>query len=152
VHYVLSNTICNYIACMYFTVTSQKQLTPCSCHFEIITNSMSESESLWNGLSVSQSVLALSPSETHDKILAVVKTVAVLWVCHVTGYSPCVSWRYIHTHIHTYTHTYEGVYKSFRTESLTKYKIAIQLHLVAESCTICSSRSRRPVRKLLDTP
>jgi hypothetical protein len=24
--------------------------------------------------------------------------------------------------------------------------------LVAESCTICSSRSRRPVRKLLDTP
>jgi hypothetical protein len=31
-------------------------------------------------------------------------------------------------------------------------KIAIQLHLVAESCTICSSRSRRPARKLLDTP
>jgi hypothetical protein len=37
---------------------------------------------------------------------------------------------------------------------LTKltHKIAIQLHLVAEGCTICSSRSRRPVRKLLDTP
>jgi hypothetical protein len=32
------------------------------------------------------------------------------------------------------------------------HKIAIQLHLVAESCTICSSRSRRPVRKLLYTP
>jgi hypothetical protein len=72
---------------------------------------------------------------------------------------------------------YEGVPKSFRTESITKYtltfgithweatqrvmaakltrpthKIAIQLHLVAESCTICSSRSRRTVRKLLDTP
>jgi hypothetical protein len=72
---------------------------------------------------------------------------------------------------------YEGVSKSFRTESITKYtlttintrwettqsvmaikitrltrKIAIQLHLVAESCTICSSRSRRPVRKLLDIP
>jgi len=30
------------------------------------------------------------------------------------------------------------------------HKIAIQLHLVAG--TICSSRSRRPVRKLLDTP
>jgi hypothetical protein len=29
--------------------------------------------------------------------------------------------------------------------------IAIQLYLVTESCTICSSRSRRPVRKLLDT-
>jgi hypothetical protein len=34
----------------------------------------------------------------------------------------------------------------------TTHKIAIQLHLVAESCTICSSRSRHPVRKLLDTP
>jgi hypothetical protein len=32
------------------------------------------------------------------------------------------------------------------------HKIAIQLHLVAEGCTICSFRSRRPVRKLLDTP
>jgi hypothetical protein len=71
---------------------------------------------------------------------------------------------------------HEGVSKSFRTESITKYtltfgitrweatqrvmaakltrlnhKIAIQLHLVAESYTICSSRSGRPVRKLLDT-
>jgi hypothetical protein len=32
------------------------------------------------------------------------------------------------------------------------HKIAIQLHLVVDSYTICSSRSRRPVRKLLDTP
>jgi hypothetical protein len=73
---------------------------------------------------------------------------------------------------------YEGVSKSFRTElSITKYtltfgithweatrrvmaakltrpthKIVIQLRLVAQSCTICSSRSRRPVRKLLVTP
>jgi hypothetical protein len=31
------------------------------------------------------------------------------------------------------------------------HKIAIQLHIVAESCTTCSSRSRRPVPKLLDT-
>jgi hypothetical protein len=31
------------------------------------------------------------------------------------------------------------------------HKIAIQLHLVAESCTICGSRSRRSVRKFLDT-
>jgi hypothetical protein len=30
--------------------------------------------------------------------------------------------------------------------------ISLQLHLLAESCTICGSRSRRPVRKLLDTP
>jgi hypothetical protein len=37
---------------------------------------------------------------------------------------------------------------------LTKmtHKIAIQLHLVAESWDICISRCRRPVRKLLDTP
>jgi hypothetical protein len=71
---------------------------------------------------------------------------------------------------------YDIVSKSFRTESLKKYtfttknthweatprvmaakltrlthKIAIHLHLVAESCTICSSRSRQPVLKLLDT-
>jgi len=32
------------------------------------------------------------------------------------------------------------------------HKIAKQLHPVAESCIICSSRSRRPVRKLWDTP
>jgi len=31
------------------------------------------------------------------------------------------------------------------------HRIAIQLRLVAESCITCSSRSRRPVRKLLDT-
>jgi len=31
------------------------------------------------------------------------------------------------------------------------HKIAIQLHLVAENCIICSCRSRRPVRKILDT-
>jgi len=31
------------------------------------------------------------------------------------------------------------------------HKIAIQLYLVAESYTICSFGSRRPVRKLLDT-
>jgi len=32
------------------------------------------------------------------------------------------------------------------------HKIAIQLYLVAENCTIYSPRSRQPVRKLLDTP
>jgi len=32
------------------------------------------------------------------------------------------------------------------------HKIVIQVNLVSESCTICSSRSRRPVRKLLDMP
>jgi hypothetical protein len=32
------------------------------------------------------------------------------------------------------------------------YKTAIHLHLVAQSCTIRSSRFRRPVRKILDIP
>jgi len=32
------------------------------------------------------------------------------------------------------------------------HKIALQLHLVAESCTICGYRSRWPVRKFLVTP
>jgi len=32
------------------------------------------------------------------------------------------------------------------------HKIATQLQLVTEGCTICSSRSRRPVWKLLETP
>jgi len=32
------------------------------------------------------------------------------------------------------------------------HKIAKQLQLVSESCSIGSSQSRRPVRKLLDTP
>jgi hypothetical protein len=32
------------------------------------------------------------------------------------------------------------------------HKITIQLHLVAESCTICSFSSRWPIRKLLDIP
>jgi hypothetical protein len=32
------------------------------------------------------------------------------------------------------------------------HRIAIRLHLGAEGCTICSSLSRRPVRKLLHTP
>jgi hypothetical protein len=79
--------------------------------------------------------------------------------------------RFIYEHlpdslIYTLNSIYEGESKSFRTESITKYtitintrweatqsvmaakltrlihRIAIQLHLVAESCTICSSLSR----------
>jgi hypothetical protein len=72
---------------------------------------------------------------------------------------------------------YKGVFESFQTESIMKqgtttinthweatqrvmaakltkltHKIVIQLHLMAESCTICSYHSRWPVRKVLDTP
>jgi hypothetical protein len=53
------------------------------------------------GQSVSQPVLALSPSGTRDKILTVVNTAAVLFavgrlpltggrVCHAIGYSSCL--------------------------------------------------------------
>jgi len=58
----------------------------------------SESELLCNWRSVSQSVMVLSPSETHDQILAVLKTVPVLYsrtggrVCLVTGHSLCLCW------------------------------------------------------------
>jgi hypothetical protein len=40
------------------------------------------------------------------------------------------------------------------TAKLTRltHKIAIKLHVVTESCTICITCSRRPVRELLDTP
>jgi hypothetical protein len=75
------------------------------------------------------------------------------------------------------TYIHEVVSKTFRTESITKYtlttintrweatqrvmaanltrlthRIVIQLYLLAESYTICTSRSRRPILKLLDTP
>jgi hypothetical protein len=36
--------------------------------------------------------------------------------------------------------------------TILTHTIAIQLHLVAECCTICSSRSTRPGQKLLDIP
>jgi len=72
---------------------------------------------------------------------------------------------------------YECASKSFLTESITKYaltkiktrceatqrdmaakltrlthEIAIKLHLLGKTCTICSFRSMRSVRKLLVTP
>jgi hypothetical protein len=70
---------------------------------------------------------------------------------------------------HSRMDIYEGVPKSFRTESITKYMLttintrweatrrlmAAKLTRLTqnsdESCTICSSHSRRSVRKLLDT-
>jgi len=50
--------------------------------------------------------------------------------------------------IHTYST--QGVIVT-KLNRLT-HKIAIKLHLVVDSCTNCSYRSRRPARKLLDTP
>jgi hypothetical protein len=94
---------------------------------------------------------------------------------NIPNLSPC-SWTR-HSLVVTLFAAFAGVSKSFRNESIKKYtltttntrweetqsvmaakltrlthKIAIQMHLVAESCTICSSRSRWPVQKLLDIP
>jgi hypothetical protein len=54
----------------------------------------------------------------------------------------------------TTINTHWEAIQSVMAEKLTRlaHKIAIQLRLAAESSTICSSRSRRPVRKLFDTP
>jgi hypothetical protein len=54
---------------------------------------------------------------------------------------------------HIETNTRWGAAQTVIAAKLTRltHKIAIQLHLVAESCTICNSRSRTPVRKFLDT-
>jgi hypothetical protein len=49
-------------------------------------------------------------------------------------------------------YAYKGLWVMVAKLIRPTHRIAIQLHLVAESCTICSSRSRLPVRKLLDTP
>jgi hypothetical protein len=48
-------------------------------------------------------------------------------------------------------HSLRSNTKGYGNKTLTRltHKIAIQLHLVAERCIICSSRSRRPIRKLL---
>jgi hypothetical protein len=99
--------------------------------------------------------------------------------CLVLGYGNCSShvfyWWLCFWNL-LVNNRYGSISKSFRTDSITKYtlttintrleatqramtakltrlthKIAIQLNL-EKSCTICSSRSRRPVRKLLDTP
>jgi hypothetical protein len=54
----------------------------------------------------------------------------------------------------TSTNTHWEATKRVMAAKLTRltHKIAIQLHLVAERCIIRSSRSKRPVRKLFDTP
>jgi hypothetical protein len=96
------------------------------------------------------------------------------WIQPLALYFRCVC---VLVYTHTHTHTHESISKSFRTESIKKYtftfgitrseatqrimaaklnrlthKIAIQMHLVAESCTICNCRSRRPVRKIWIPP
>jgi hypothetical protein len=118
--------------------------------------------------------LLVSPSHCYSRIfMFAIRTIPTIFTPVVRAQSPATQWASgVRIPV-----IYACVSKSFRTESITKYtltfgitrweaiqrvmaakltklthKIAIQLHLVAESCTICSSRSRRPVRKLLDIP
>jgi hypothetical protein len=112
------------------------------------------------------------------RIIMTLFCILVMKYGHVVGFIRFLfRWAYALVSNRLYPLAYEGVSKIFRTESITKYtlttintrwhaiqrlmaskltrlthKIAIQLHLVAESCTVCSSRNRRPGRKLLDTP
>jgi hypothetical protein len=53
---------------------------------------------------------------------------------------------------HNEIYAYKNKHSRVMAAKLTRltHRIAIQLHLVAESYIICSSRSRWPVRKLLD--
>jgi hypothetical protein len=115
------------------------------------------SKCLWKGKGLSPSAeFTFIAGRHHTPLEETNLCVATEWTAHVQVYG--------------------AVSKSFRTESITKYmltkintreatqrvmptkltrpthKIAIQLHPVVENCTTCSSRSGRPVRKLLDTP
>jgi hypothetical protein len=53
----------------------------------------------------------------------------------------------------TTTNTWEATQRVMAAKlTILTHKIAIQLHLVAERCTICSFCSRQPVWKFLDSP
>jgi len=59
-----------------------------------------------------------------------------------------------HNEINNNKNTHWEAVPRVMAEKLTglTHRVSIQLHLVAESCTTCSSRSRQPVRKLLGHP
>jgi hypothetical protein len=65
----------------------QRFRVPCCLHLQgEVGGSQNQSYFATNSLSVSPSVLALSPSGTRDQILVAVKTVAVLFAM---GHPPC---------------------------------------------------------------
>jgi len=86
---------------------------------------------------------------TTMKILSSRTFKSFLWGC-IQKFADWVITKYKLTTIST---RWEVTQRVMATEVTTlTHKIAIQLHLVAKNCTTCSSRSSRPVRKLLDTP
>jgi hypothetical protein len=88
---------------------------------------------------------------------------SLYWLSHCSSYTHRmqIKWTYdgypkvsglSHNEITTNT-SWEAIQRVMAAKlAILTHKIAIQLHLVAESSTVCSSRSRRPVRKLLITP
>jgi hypothetical protein len=65
--------------------------------FRVIFKSYFASDTQWVSQPVSPSILALNPYGTHNQILAVVKTVAVLFV---VGRSPCREDGSVHLIVH----------------------------------------------------
>jgi len=82
----------------------------------------------------------------HNKLIFY--TTTQIWGC-IKKFPDWVKTKYIFTTRNTCSEATQRVMAAKLT-TLT-HKIAIQLHLVAESHNICSSCSRWPVRKLLDT-
>jgi hypothetical protein len=78
-------------------------------------------------------------------------TVLILLCFSSTKVYPKVS-GLSHNEITTITIRWEATRRVMEAKlTIVTHKIAIQVNLVTESCTTCSSRSRLPVRKLLDT-
>jgi hypothetical protein len=83
--------------------------------------------------------------------IAVHKTINYLYSCFINYTSV---YRQVSGLSHNEINTHREVTLRIMAAKLTRltHKIAIQLHLVAESYTIYSSRSRRPVQKIWVAP
>jgi len=85
----------------------------------------------------------------HPRAMLLLNSYVKLWGC-IQKFSDWVVTKYTLTIGITRWEATQRVIAAKLTR-LT-HKIGMQLHLVKEICTVCSSRSRWPVRKLLDTP
>jgi hypothetical protein len=100
--------------------------------------------------SVTLSQMELNPKQMHMKQPQ--RALVAMSVFHYTRViQKFPDW--VNNEIYAYNTRWEAtqVVVAAKVTGMT-HKIAIQLHFVVESCTICSSGSRWPVRKLLDTP
>jgi hypothetical protein len=107
---------------------------------------------VWSGIPV-----IWTASSTISQILLIVVD---LLYCNYTVHCPLFEIRgciqklldWVDNEITILNTGWEGIQRAMEAK-LTRltHNIVIQQQLMAERCTICSSRSRRPVRKLLDT-